>query len=353
MSLDPLDREMLVKLMSGFDEVDHTGRAFHPHSARARRLALSSLGALLDAEGNWEPPAPAAVGLEEWRHLATLGRDHYVRVVYRGFLKDVPARRLARQGDRAQVRIHCPTRKHRVAVLRQRFFIVVREPVKHYDGAGHEFCGRNFPVHRRRDPDARHAEPAGARRGGVSTERSGQHHLQPRQRPGWKAAGVPHRACFWPMISATNNFMFQIAATDLERQSGDLCACRCSSSAREANENPQGHRGDHQAEQLEPANPRRRASTRQRLRVLRADQGRRRGRPAPADERDDVPQRRRRPASPRTRRSSIPEIESAQVGIAAIQRLLQKPDATVGVTYPDCYNTTPAASARAIPASCS
>jgi hypothetical protein len=36
-----------------------------------------------------------------------------------------------------------------------------------------------------------------------------------------------------------------------------------------------------------------------------------------------------------------PEIESAQVGIAAIQRLLQQPDATVGVEYPDCYTHTP------------
>ena len=26
------------------------------------------------------------VGLEQWRHIATLGRDHYVRVVYAGYL---------------------------------------------------------------------------------------------------------------------------------------------------------------------------------------------------------------------------------------------------------------------------
>ena len=46
-----------------------------------------------------------------------------------------------------------------------------------------------------------------------------------------------------------------------------------------------------------------------------------------------------------------PEVESARVGIAAIQRLLQKPDATVGVTYRRELQDDPA-SARAIPASC-
>ena len=46
---------------------------------------LSSLGGLLDAEGNWNP-RPDGVDLEQWRHLASLGRDHYVRVVYTGFL---------------------------------------------------------------------------------------------------------------------------------------------------------------------------------------------------------------------------------------------------------------------------
>jgi hypothetical protein len=39
-------------------------------------------------------------------------------------------------------------RTRRVALLRQRFFIVVREPVRTYSGANHAFKGRNFPVTR-------------------------------------------------------------------------------------------------------------------------------------------------------------------------------------------------------------
>ena len=49
-------------------------------------LMLSSLGSWLDTRGAWEFPQPRGLSVEEWRHRATLGRDHYVRVVYAGFL---------------------------------------------------------------------------------------------------------------------------------------------------------------------------------------------------------------------------------------------------------------------------
>ena len=45
---------MLVKLMAGFDEVVADEHPFVPRASRSRRLALSSLGALLDVEGNWD-----------------------------------------------------------------------------------------------------------------------------------------------------------------------------------------------------------------------------------------------------------------------------------------------------------
>ena len=61
------------------------GAAYKPLSSEAKRLHLSALGALLDAEGTW-PITPKHVDLEQWRHLATLGRDHYVRVMYEGYL---------------------------------------------------------------------------------------------------------------------------------------------------------------------------------------------------------------------------------------------------------------------------
>jgi hypothetical protein len=144
MSMDPLDRQMLVRLMSGFDEENTRNRPYHPTTSRARRLALSSLGALLDVEGSWQPPVPAQVGLEQWKHLATLGRDHYVRVVYRGYLcyPRHPAS-LVKVTERKFE--FFPETNSRVAVLRQKFFIVVRKPYMHYDGSGHRYQGRNFP----------------------------------------------------------------------------------------------------------------------------------------------------------------------------------------------------------------
>ena len=208
MSLDALDREMLVKLMAGFDEEDTHRHPFHPHTAQSRRLALSSLGALLDVEGEWDPPVPKGVGLEQWRHLATLGRDHYVRVVYRGFLCNPRhAASLIKVTERKFESV--PNSKNRVAVLRQKFFIIVRERVKHYDGTGHHLLGRNYPfteveILTRVTPTLVAPDQGPCM---ISD--------QTIYKPKPAGNGIPHRACFWPMINSTTNFSFDIAATDL------------------------------------------------------------------------------------------------------------------------------------------
>ena len=330
MSLDPLDRQMLVKLMSGFDEVDKVGRPFHPRTAQARRLTLSSLGALLDAEGSWSPPAPDKVSLEEWRHVATSGRDQYVRVVYRGFLKDlghaasfvkVTERKFEYLGDS----------KNRVAVLRQRFFIIVREPVKHYNGAGHKLGGLNFPFTEveilthitpnllaPEDPACKLNDP-----NGIIYD------------PG---KGVPHRACFWPMINSANNFLFQIAATDLSghRKTFGMPLLFVGS---EANENKDVIAEIIKQNNVEPALRRTAALGNASVCYAPIKPG------AEGDPRLPTGSMLFRSASVTGISTDFaqfyPEIESAQVGIAAIQRLLQQPDATVGVEYPDCYTHTP------------
>lgn len=344
MSLDPLDREMLVKLMSGFNEFDTRGRVFRPHTASARRLALSSLGALLDAEGNWEPPAPEGVGLEEWRHLATLGRDHYVRVVYRGFLKDFRhAASLVKVTERKFESVSGP--KLRVAVLRQRFFIIVREPVKRYSGAGHQFDGRNFPfteveILTRVTPSLRAPDKPECqlRDPNIVFDPATDIVYNPANGPDGKPLGVPHRACFWPMIGPANNFAFQIAATDLSgnRVTFSMPLLFVGS---EANEKPTVIAEIIKRNNLEPSNPRRRASLGN-ASVCYA--------PIKRGAEGDP----RLPTSEMIFRAAgvshvsideaqfYPEVESAQVGIAAIQRLLQKPDATVGVIYPEIYKTT-------------
>ncbi len=100
------------------------------------RLMLSTLGAELKLHGAWD----TVLDLVEWQHLATLGRDQFVKVVLKGFLFPL--------GNRA-VKITITERKlamgtsHHlegkpVAYLRQRTFIVVREPIK-------RFTHRAFP----------------------------------------------------------------------------------------------------------------------------------------------------------------------------------------------------------------
>jgi hypothetical protein len=103
------------------------------------RVMLTSLGGWLDARGTWNGQT-----IEEWRHVATMGRDHYARVVYKGFLFPF--------GHRASLvkiteRIFHPSLPGNPAYLRQRVFVVVREHDKIYcrsalsstDGSGARF----------------------------------------------------------------------------------------------------------------------------------------------------------------------------------------------------------------------
>ena len=211
MSLDPLDRNMLVRLMAGFDE--HSGRhSYKPRASEAKRLHLSALGALLDVEGNWNP-RPNTADIEQWRHLAALGRDQYVRVMYAGYLCHFGhAASLMKVTERKFKSLGNDPKK-RVAVLRQRYFIVVRERVKHYSGADHKYQGRNFPftqveILTRITPDL--YEP-GKPPSDLKPGPDGQ--------PIY-FDGVTNRMAFWPMVppvsaGAATDFRFDIAATDL------------------------------------------------------------------------------------------------------------------------------------------
>jgi len=159
---------------------------YEPKPFYASQLMLSPLGGWLKSRGLWDPPRPAApvrflqftelvltptfaavlarapvrtartqpidlldalnvnavrpsaqdatpLDLSEWTHVATQGRDHYVRIVYEGelwpfrhraALVKVTERKFRVDGDSGIV----------VAYLVQRVFIVVREPVKKLGG---------------------------------------------------------------------------------------------------------------------------------------------------------------------------------------------------------------------------
>jgi hypothetical protein len=322
MSLDPLDRSMLVTLMAGYDATVEGGGAYQPLSSEAKRLHLTSLGALIDVEGTWAT-TPDHVDLEQWRHLSTLGRDHYVRVMYAGYLWPFGhAASLIKVTERKFESLGSLTR--RVALLRQRFFIVVREPARTYTGAHHKYQGRNFPFTRielltRVTPDL--SDPGMGDSGKyVSALHTGD--LAPRM-------------LFWPMVppggGALTDVPFEIRATDISGQTttfampllfvGKIAELNKSDAVASAYN-------------AAPAAEKRSASTGGAVITY-----------APADPSDKGDPRLptktltfaaaplKRPAKPMV----YPEVDVALVGIKPIQKLLSQPDYYAEVTYPGFY----------------
>lgn len=204
MSLDPLDRKMLVQLMAGFNETTAgTRRAYAPVSTRTHHLILSALGASLDSEGNW-PTRPTGVGLEQWRHICTLGRDQYVRVVYAGFL--CPFGHHASLIKVTERTFESPdgNLNRRVAVLRQQFYIVVRERTRAYPNAASIPGWFDFPLSQVEIVTKITPSLAAPDFPLCMLPNTGNRIY----------SAVPPRAAFWPTLSA-GDFRFDLAATDI------------------------------------------------------------------------------------------------------------------------------------------
>jgi hypothetical protein len=136
-SLEAYDRWEIVTATSNFKKA---GRA----DAQANKLWLSARGGFIDSVGNWDS---TDFDLSQWKHLATLGRDQYVKTSYKGFLFPF--------GHRAMF-ITVTFRVFEVgddgitAALRQIYYVVVREPTVSYVQGDPGTYGiandsRNFP----------------------------------------------------------------------------------------------------------------------------------------------------------------------------------------------------------------
>jgi hypothetical protein len=135
-SLTSKDRAMFVYLTSDhglFTDPNRT-KPYLPKPIDVHNLMLSTLGGWLDSLGEWEPrpTTPDTISISQWRHRAAMGRDHYVRVMYAGFLapfghRAVLVKVTERKFDR--------DRPDHAAYLIQRMFIMVREPVKEFSPA--------------------------------------------------------------------------------------------------------------------------------------------------------------------------------------------------------------------------
>jgi hypothetical protein len=121
-TLSDFDRYQITHLSSNFSVSNYA-----PQPLDTNLMLLSSLGGWLDARGAWDPPG---LSVEEWVHRASMGRDHYVRVVYKGYLFPFGHRvalikvseRKFHNGRAGTTRID-----GNPAYLRQRMFIIVRE----------------------------------------------------------------------------------------------------------------------------------------------------------------------------------------------------------------------------------
>jgi hypothetical protein len=154
------DRAEIVILTSGssgyFDLSGRVTTPWVPQPIQASRLFLSSLGGWLSSRGSW-PTRPfyvptgggdrQSLDLSEWVHLATAGRDHYVRIVYEGFLYPFGHRAaLIKVTERKVVPRDGGTVAYPTAYLKQHMYVVVREPEKRYGSAPFTFDKREMPL---------------------------------------------------------------------------------------------------------------------------------------------------------------------------------------------------------------
>lgn len=325
MSLDALDRKMLVELMAGFQAKDQDGKPYEPLTAGADRLHLTSLGALLDSEGSWGPPRPKDVDLELWRHLAALGRDQYVRVVYAGFLWPFRhAASLIKVTERKfQYLDPEDAGAGRVAVLRQRFFIVVRQRRVAYGATNYDFPFQNVEILTRVTPNL----------------------LQPgkdaSELTGFNYTGFAKRMAFWPMIGEAGtaaDFRFELAATDLSGNRIALAMPLLFIGETIATGTTKASAASTAYTQT-PAEPRRKASLGgQSVCYAPLDDD-----PKTVDTRfptESVTFEARDPKAGTPKPPNVhPAVQFAKVGVQPLQKMLGKPDAVVEVAFPDAFKS--------------
>lgn len=158
------DRAEIVILTSAFTGYlardPNTGQPdgpFVPTPITADRFMLSSLGGWLTSDGRWNPPISSdpfipqqVLDVSEWRHIATQGRDHYVRIVYEGVLYPFGHRAsLVKVTERKVQTVQSgPASGSPAAYLRQYMYIIVRQPERTFSDTDYNNNGRAMPLRR-------------------------------------------------------------------------------------------------------------------------------------------------------------------------------------------------------------
>lgn len=143
-TLEPDHRRQIVRLTADWSLPDA------PRPLLVDQLMLSSLGAWMRTRGVWEPSEDDGLNVQEWRHNATQGRDHYVRVVARGYI--YPFGHRAAHVIISERKIQTAPKPgggtQTVAALRKRQYIVITEPDKRYEenAVDYENAAREMPL---------------------------------------------------------------------------------------------------------------------------------------------------------------------------------------------------------------
>lgn len=215
-SLDWLDRQMIVKLTAGYayNVRDKPRTRYVPRPVDVHKLHLTALGGALDLDKAWREQ-PEGVDVLSWTHRANLARDFYVRVEYAGYLFPY--------GHAASL-IKVTERKFEnvpgfgaVAPLRQRFYIVVRDRVREFNGqAPQPDGGRGLPFVRiecltQVTPDIE--KPGTQQRDLVG---SGDSSAAPPNKPPLYADPAEYRMAFWPALAdpSRSNLRYQFVGID-------------------------------------------------------------------------------------------------------------------------------------------
>jgi hypothetical protein len=143
------DRAQIVTLSAAtgysIPNIAGGGSTFIPQPIQAYRLFLSTLGGWLDSRGSWTV-LPPGLDLTEWDHVATLGRDQYVRIVYEGYLYPFGHRAvLIKVTERKVVPPDGGVVTSPTAYLMQHMYVVVREREKSYSTGSFQYKGHEMP----------------------------------------------------------------------------------------------------------------------------------------------------------------------------------------------------------------
>jgi hypothetical protein len=182
MTLTPPHRSEIVSLSSDFGNPSIP----NPQTGSARLLALSALGASFDLSFDFPELPGTAFNVTHWSDRATLGREHYIKVVQSGYLFPLGHKASLIEISERQIDVR---NGNGHALIRKRQYLVLREKTR-------QFNSRAFPF------------------ASVTVVDDTTPILDPSSRS--RIPGLNNKsAAFWPRVGG-RDYLWTLTATDVE-----------------------------------------------------------------------------------------------------------------------------------------